>query len=75
MTLQEHELMIGMFAKHLQLIKALAEALKSHGILERGDFAAFVSATTTFAGTADGLIDGRVARVCRAPGGWPASAV
>ena len=57
MTVQEHQLMIAMFGRQLQLIKALREALKSHGILERGDFAAFISATTTFAGTADGLID------------------
>ena len=49
--------MVGMFAKHLQMIRALTEALKSHNILERGDFKAFMSATVTFAGTSDNLID------------------
>lgn len=57
MTPQEHQLIVGMFAKHLQMIKALTEAMKSHNLLERGDFQAFMSATVTFAGTSDDLID------------------
>jgi hypothetical protein len=43
MTHQEHQLMVGLVAKQLQLIKALAALLKSREILDDGDLAAFMA--------------------------------
>ena len=57
MTFQEHQLIVGMFARQLHIIKALTESLKSYGVLEEGDLKAFMAASVTFAGTADDLID------------------
>lgn len=57
MTHKEHQLIVGILAKQLQLIKALTEALKSADILKRGDFAAFVALATSGVGTSDDLIN------------------
>jgi hypothetical protein len=41
MTSREHILLITMFSKQLQLIKTLAEILRSRGVLDADDLAAF----------------------------------
>lgn len=41
MTMNEHTLVMGMFARQAQQIKALFEILKSRGIMQGDDEAAF----------------------------------
>jgi hypothetical protein len=43
MTAEEHGLMIMMFARQTLLIRALKNALQSHGILSDDDFKAFAA--------------------------------
>jgi hypothetical protein len=43
MTPQEHELMATMFAKQLRYIELLVQILRSRGIVEGDDLAAFLS--------------------------------
>lgn len=58
MTHQEHQLVVAMFARQLHVTKAILEILKSNGLLDSGDLKAFMTASVTFAGSADNLIDG-----------------
>jgi len=57
MTLQEHQLMVGLLAKQLQTIKTLTTILESRGILEKDDLAAFHSLTADNRQVTDDLID------------------
>jgi hypothetical protein len=41
MTLEEHALMMGMFAVQMEALHTMADALKSRGILEGDDLHAF----------------------------------
>lgn len=49
--------MIGIIGRQLQIIKALTTKLESVGVLEAGDFSAFLAWTKSERKTTDALID------------------
>jgi len=58
MTVQEHQLVIDMFARQLKLTRTLAEILKSRGILEDDDMDVFYETMPAISGlTSDHWID------------------
>lgn len=66
MTPEEHLLVITVFAKQLQLIRTLFEILRSHEIVEAGDFDAFFSLITQHEQASGPLFDTAFAFYLRA---------
>jgi len=56
MTLEEHEMLMLIFAKQAQMISALVELLKSRGIVEDDDMAAFHSLVSADAPASEELL-------------------
>jgi hypothetical protein len=57
MTKEEHQLIIGLFAKQLQLYKTLMTILESRGIVESDDLQAYHVFTASSGKTTDELIN------------------
>jgi hypothetical protein len=56
MTLEEHEMLMLMFAKHAQAMNILVEILKSRGVVEQDDVAAFHVAFTADSSSSEALL-------------------